>query len=666
MADKMYHMADEIRSEMERIPNCTVIFYSKNNRYELVMITDRFLEVLQLQRETFEDYFFNNLNVFFHPDDRISLESKLYEMLRAPGTIYPFRMRLNVNGEYRWFRGNMEAREADDGGKLIYVTTMDITEDHNRHARDKVRDILLAKVLDTTQTCMFWKDTERRFVGVNQAFLDFYGFPSEDVLIGKTDEDMGWHDDPEPFRKDEERVLKGASVRLARGTCRVHGENRDIFATKAPAYDGDTIIGLVGTFLDATETLSQQRKIEELSKELARSLEKEKQLNADMGRFMSRLSHELRTPMNAVIGLSALGLEQETLEGAKNYLENIRISGRYLLSIINEVLELNKAEAGDVKLNPVESNLKSLFREMHAIIDPLALKKGISVVMDEKGILYEDMCFDIVRLKQILINLLNNAVKFTERGGHINLSVGQELLEGNIRNTFTITDDGCGISESFLPSIFVPFAQENRNPSKYGSGTGLGLTITRTLIQMMGGDIRVESKEGEGTAFYVTVDFPACCPVSPAVEKERREPKTYDLIRGMRVLLAEDNVINQKVACGILGRVDICVDVADNGEAAADMFQNSPEGCYGAILMDIHMPVMNGLMATRKIRAMDRDDAKTVPIIAMSADVFDESIIKARECGMTGYITKPLDMEALYDELETQIKIFKDLTDIKE
>ena len=282
MTEKMYVMAEEIRSEMEHIPNCTVIFYVREGKYELVMITDRFLEVLHLKRDTFEDYFFSNLAVFFHPDDRISLESKLYEMLRAPGTLYPFRMRLNVNGEYRWFRGNMEAREADDGGKLIYVTTMDITEDHNRHARDKVRDILLAKVLDTTQTCMFWKDTERRFVGVNQAFLDFYGFPSEDVLIGKTDEDMGWHDDPEPFREDEERVLKGASVRLVRGTCRVHGENRDIFATKAPAYDGDTIIGLVGTFLDATETLAQQRKIEELSKELARSLEKEKQVNADM------------------------------------------------------------------------------------------------------------------------------------------------------------------------------------------------------------------------------------------------------------------------------------------------------------------------------------------------------------------------------------------------
>ena len=666
MADKMYHMADEIRSEMERIPNCTVIFYSKNNRYELVMITDRFLEVLQLQRETFEDYFFNNLNVFFHPDDRISLESKLYEMLRAPGTIYPFRMRLNVNGEYRWFRGNMEAREADDGGKLIYVTTMDITEDHNRHARDKVRDILLAKVLDTTQTCMFWKDTERRFVGVNQAFLDFYGFPSEDVLIGKTDEDMGWHDDPEPFRKDEERVLKGASVRLARGTCRVHGENRDIFATKAPAYDGDTIIGLVGTFLDATETLTQQRKIEELSKELARSLEKEKQLNADMGRFMSRLSHELRTPMNAVIGLSALGLEQETLEGAKNYLENIRISGRYLLSIINEVLELNKAEAGDVKLNPVDTNLKNLFRDLHTIIDPLALKKGISVTFDEDGILYESMCVDVVRLKQILINLLNNAVKFTDRGGHIDLSVAQELKEGMIKNVFAIHDDGCGIGEEFLPSIFVPFAQENRNPSKYGSGTGLGLTITKTLIQMMGGDIEVESREGEGTSFYVTIDLPACCPVAPIPESKVRKPKQYELLRGKKILLAEDNLINQKVACGILGRVGVTAEVAENGEAAVSMFENAPVGHYSAILMDIHMPCMNGFMASKKIRETDRKDAKTIPIIAMSADVFDESITKARECGMTGYITKPLDMEALYDELETQIKIFKDLTDIKE
>ncbi len=653
MTEKMYVMAEEIRSEMEHIPNCTVIFYVREGKYELVMITDRFLEVLHLKRDTFEDYFFSNLAVFFHPDDRISLESKLYEMLRAPGTLYPFRMRLNVNGEYRWFRGNMEAREADDGGKLIYVTTMDITEDHNRHARDKVRDILLAKVLDTTQTCMFWKDTERRFVGVNQAFLDFYGFPSEDVLIGKTDEDMGWHDDPEPFREDEMKVLRGESTYLVLGKCRVHGENREIFATKAPAYDGDTIIGLVGSFIDATETLSQQRKIEELSKELARSLEKEKQANADMSRFMSRLSHELRTPMNAVIGLSALGMEQETLEGAREYLENIRISGKYLLSIINEVLELNKAEAGDIKLNPVSANLRKLFKELHTIIDPLALKKGISVVMDESEIICEDMCFDNVRLKQILINLLNNAVKFTDRGGHVNLSLHQSLADGAIRNEFVVTDDGCGISEEFLPSIYKPFAQGSRTPSKYGSGTGLGLAITKTFTEMMGGDIRVESREGVGTSFFLTLDLPACCPAEKVETK--KDPKPREILGGKKVLLAEDNVINQKVACGILGRVGVTADVAQDGAEAVSFFENAPAGTYSAVLMDIHMPRMDGFEASAKIRALDHPDAQRVPIIAMSADVFDESVTKARESGMTGYVTKPLDMEMLYEELAAQL-----------
>ncbi len=655
MADREYIMADEIRTEMERLPQCTVIFYFNKGKYELVMITDRFLEVLELSRESFTEYFFKHFQEFFHPDDRIGLESKLIEMLKTPGVIFPFRMRLQVKEEYRWFRGNMEARQLENGGELIYVSTMDITEDHNRHRRNKIRDILLEKVLDTTQTCMFWKDTERRFVGVNQAFLDFYGFPSEDVLIGKNDEDMGWHDDPDPFRNDELRVLKGESTRLVQGKCRVHGENREIFATKAPAYDGDKIIGLVGSFIDATETLAQQRKIEELSRELSRSLEKEKQVNADMGRFMSRLSHELRTPMNAVIGLSALGLEQETLEGAKNYLENIRVSGKYLLSIINEVLELNKAEAGDIKLNPVNTNIKKVFRDIHAIIDPLALKKGISVTMNEDGILYEDMCFDIVRVKQILINLLNNSVKFTDRGGHIDLTLRQSVNGGMIRNEFVIKDDGCGIGEDFLPSIFNPFAQENRSPSKYGSGTGLGLTITKTLTRMMGGDIRVESEEGVGTSFYVTIDLPACCPVKASDEEDTKT----DLIRslhGRRVLLAEDNVINQKVACGILGRVGIETDVADDGDMAVHMFESAPPGTYCVVLMDIHMPVMDGFEASKQLRALDKPDAKSVPIIAMSADVFDESIIKARECGMTGYVTKPLDMEALYEEIEVQLK----------
>jgi PAS domain S-box-containing protein len=284
------------------------------------------------------------------------------ELVRNPGVIYPFRIRLSCAGGYKWFNGNMKGVALEEGGTLIYASAIDITDDHNRHRKDKLKDILMSRVLDTTQNCMFWKDTERRFVGVNQAFLDFYGFPSEDVLVGKTDEDMGWHLDPEPFKQDELRVLQGESTYMVHGHCLVHGENRDILASKTPAWDGDEIIGFVGSFMDVTDSFRQQQKIQDLSRELEASLDKERQLNVEMNHFLSRLSHELRTPMNAVIGLSTLGMEQDNLEGALNYLDKIRTSGHYLLQIINEVLEMNKVEAGDIQLNIESASLHDIIK----------------------------------------------------------------------------------------------------------------------------------------------------------------------------------------------------------------------------------------------------------------------------------------------------------------
>ncbi|MCR5294358.1 MAG: response regulator [Lachnospiraceae bacterium] len=654
MNETDFGLSAECIAAMEELPQCMVILSLYRGEYHLLLVTNRFLEVIGVDRKDLMAVFGEKKDYFFHPDDRIVLQSKLIEMIQNPGTLFPFRLRILVGNEYRWFRGNMRAKQDARGGMLIYISTMDITEDHNRHRRDKIKDILLEKVLETTQTCMFWKDTKRRFVGVNQAFLDFYGFPSDEVLIGKTDEDMGWHDDPEPFKSDEERVLAGATTHLVHGTCRVHGKNRDIFATKAPAYDGDEIIGLVGSFIDATETFSQQRKIEELKQELERALDKERQLNAEMGMFMSRLSHELRTPMNAVIGLSTLGLEQETLASAKEYLDNIRISGKYLLQIINEVLELNKVESGDLKLNLESTDLKEILRDLHAILDPIAAEKGISLMLDDSGIEYGNVCCDKVRLEQILINLLNNAVKFTERGGHVGLFVKQRLSGQYVEMAFKVEDDGCGISSDFLPKIFRPFAQENRNPSKYGNGTGLGLTISQSFIRLMGGDISVESEENKGTRFLVTVKFPLACKIERKEEEVFRED-SFESLKGLRALLAEDNMINQKVAAGILGRVGMYTDVAENGVELVRLFEQSPPGFYDVILMDIHMPYMDGFEASRQVRGLERADAAQVPIVAMSADIFDASVEMARKSGMTGYVTKPLDMDTLYSEILRQV-----------
>ena len=653
MGHSKYQMPAQVRAELQQLPLCLAVYHYKNGEYEFVMCSDQFCKALELDQDMIEEYLLNHTDVFFHPDDRATLHSRVIEMARHPGAVYPFRMRLAVRGTYKWFNGNMRGWLLEDGGLLVYVCTMDITEDHNRHRRDKVKDILMSRVLDTTQNCMFWKDTNRRFVGVNQAFLDFYGFPSEDVLVGKTDEDMGWHLDPEPFKQDELRVLQGESTYMVHGQCLVHGENRDILASKTPAWDGDTIIGFVGSFMDVTESYRQQQQIRELSRELELSLDKERQLNVEMNHFLSRLSHELRTPMNAVIGLSTLGMEQDSLEDARNYLDKIRISGNYLLQIINEVLEMNKVEAGDIQLNLEPVSLLKIFGEIHTIIDPLAAEKGISLVLDPRGIQQDMVLCDKMRVEQILVNLLNNAVKFTERGGHVSLRVYQHVERGIADTFFTVEDNGCGISPLFLPKLFHPFAQENKNPSKYGSGTGLGLTISRTFARMMDGDITVESRDGEGSIFRVLVRLEVCGENTAALPAG--DSVSYEALRGIRVLLAEDNLINQEVALGILGRVGIHADLVSDGISAVHLIENSPPGSYSAILMDIQMPYMNGFESTKKIREIDREDTRTIPIIAMSADIFEQSVDKAAKSGMTGYLTKPLDMDVLYKELLRQI-----------
>ena len=654
MGQQKYQMPDQIRAELQQLPLCLAVYYYKEGDYQFVMCSDQFCRALELDQDMIEEYLLNHTDVFFHPDDRTTLRSRVIEMARYPNTVYPFRMRLAVRGVYKWFNGNMQGKLLEDGGLLVYVCTMDITEDHNRHRRDKVKDILMSRVLDTTQNCMFWKDTERRFVGVNQAFLDFYGFPSEDVLVGKTDEDMGWHLDPEPFRQDELRVLQGESTYMVHGKCLVHGENRDILASKTPAWDGDEIIGFVGSFIDVTESYRQQQQIQQLSRELELSLDKERQLNVEMNQFLSRLSHELRTPMNAVIGLSTLGMEQDSLESARNYLDKIRVSGNYLLQIINEVLEMNKVEAGDIKLNPEPTSLHEIFREIHTIMDPLAAEKGISLELSPEGIQHDLVLCDKMRVEQILVNLLNNAVKFTERGGRVSLRTYQHLEKGIADTFFTVEDNGCGISPLFLPKLFRPFAQENKNPSKYGSGTGLGLTISRTFARMMDGDITVESRDGEGSIFRVLVRLEVCS------EADAYTPAgtsvSYEALDGLRVLLAEDNLINQEVALGILARVGVRADLVSDGVSAVHLISNSPPGFYDAVLMDIQMPYMNGFEATKKIREIDREDTRTIPIIAMSADIFEQSVNRAAESGMTGYLTKPLDMDVLYRELLRQIR----------
>ncbi|MCC6093682.1 MAG: response regulator [Eubacterium sp.] len=671
--------SDVTRREIEKIPERMVILRLTADKSVCEAVTDEMVDFLQISREKVKHTLSEDCEEgdWLHPDDRKRLRHLVSGMVDFLSQNYTYRIRMKLRGDftYRWYTFSFTGRSLGEGETLVYCRLLssepDREEQPGKFSSGKMRKLLVNKVLDTTQDCIFWKDTQRRFVGVNRAFLEFYGFPSADLLIGRTDEEMGWHEDPEPFRRDEERVLQGESTLLVHGKCMIRGQNRDILATKAPIYDGDTIIGLVGSFIDVTEEYRQRQEIERLGDELKDALAAEKQTNENLNMFMSRMSHEMRTPMNAVIGLSSLGMQAKDVDEAVDCFHKINMSGQYLLGIINDVLDIGKIDSGRFRLVEKQTSLNDIFTAADTIIRPIANRKNVHLIYDFSGVTVQDICCDRMRVQQILINLLNNAVKFTDAGGTVRTTFSDRLEDGKVRLKIVVADNGCGMSEEFLQQIFQPFIQENRDPERYGTGTGLGLSISKTLAKQMGGDITVTSEEGVGSSFTVILVLKASNPGNTKPETvtvmkteglktetaeaaaKKAGSETAEDVAGTagHILFAEDNEINREIALHILKDAGYVVACAKNGKEAVSMAEQSDPGFYDAILMDLTMPVMDGYQAAQSIRSSKRDDLRRIPIIAMSADVFPSSVQRAMESGMNAFVEKPLDAGKLLHTL---------------
>lgn len=370
--------------------------------------------------------------------------------------------------------------------------------------------------------------------------------------------------------------------------------------------------------------------------------------------FLSRMSHDMRTPMNAIIGFSGFGRESKTREEAVDYHNKIYQSGQYLLQLINDTLDLNKIESGNYNLNPVPYSSDEFTEQIRNVLEERAREKGVSfeIVTDMDRPLV--LMFDKIRLQQIFVNLLNNAVKFTPMGGHVRLVISHSKESDNrVRITFVVEDDGIGMSEEFKTQrLFSPFEQEGILNEE--AGTGLGLSIVYQLVTAMGGEISCESKRDEGTKFTVILTSD----VGVEIENKKIEsdiPVRMDKLDGKRVLLCEDHPLNVEIVVKILGSVGMIVESAANGQEGLDMFGESKEGYYDAILMDVRMPVMDGLEATRKMRGLYRPDAGQIPIIALSANTFEEDIQMSLDAGMNAHLAKPIDSETLYHTLDKYI-----------
>lgn len=365
--------------------------------------------------------------------------------------------------------------------------------------------------------------------------------------------------------------------------------------------------------------------------------------------FLSRMSHDMRTPMNAIIGMVFLALEETNPEQIQKYLKNIDSSSHFLLGLINDVLDLSRIESGKIELHKESFRADEFERDINTVIQPLMEHKKLDFVLrlqaNDTAILV-----DKLRFKQIFFNLLSNAAKYTKEGGRVEF-IEETLPEknGKYGMRFIIRDNGIGMSKEFQEVLFTPFAQERHNDERQEiQGTGLGLAIVKNLVDAMEGNISVKSEIGEGSEF--TVDLYAY-KVDDKNRPKEEEKIDYSCLAGIRVLLAEDNEINVYVAEGLMNRIGGTIEVASNGQEAVWMYEHAEEGYYNLILMYIRMPVMNGLEATRKIRSLEQGQNRHIPIIAMTADAFIDDRNKTLDAGMDAHIAKPIEPKVLYKTL---------------
>lgn len=418
-------------------------------------------------------------------------------------------------------------------------------------------------------------------------------------------------------------------------------------------YLNETLGTLLFTITDIDEMVKAEKEKQE---ELEKALQVAEEANITKIRFLANMSHEIRTPMNVIIGLASI--IKEEADNPEKVLANanrLASTSKYLLSLLNDVLDMSRLESGSASLNRQEFTVKQFWETVNTLAMSQAKVSEVNYVFERRTEVEESYIGDAIRLEQILINLINNAIKFTPKNGTVTVRISQlERIQNRAKIQAQVTDTGIGISKEFLPKVFQAFAQEHdATTSSYG-GSGLGLPIAKSFARMMGGDIFVESEEGKGTTFTVEVWLDVPTSHSQVPEDMPVEDETF--FSGKKVLLVEDHPLNTLVAKRLLEKQKMEVVHAADGKAALGIFEESDEGTFDAILMDVRMPVMDGLTAARMIRALVRDDAKTVPIIAMTANAFDEDKEQTRAAGMNDHLAKPIEPRMLYDTLAQQFE----------
>ena len=408
-----------------------------------------------------------------------------------------------------------------------------------------------------------------------------------------------------------------------------------------------------------TNQAHQKQELEKEEKykaELLIAAKKADAANRAKTEFLQRMSHDIRTPINGICGMVDIADHYaDDVEKQSEYREKVKSASYLLLEMLNDVLDMSKLESGEVMLEEIPLKLISIWEEVLVVIEQMAAEQNIRIMWEEKEIIHWNLIGSPIHVKRILMNILSNAVKYNKENGDIYISCREIVSDQPEMTTieFTCRDTGIGMAEAFQKQIFEPFAQEHTGSRTRFAGTGLGMPITKKLVEKMGGTIAFESEEGAGTTFVIRIPFKIDLDVDKREEKKDISEKS---IKGLHVLLAEDNELNMEIAEFMLQNEGTVVTKAWNGQEAVDIFRKSRSGEFDVILMDIMMPVMNGYEAAKMIRSLDREDAKVIPIIAMTANAFTEDRMRAKEAGMDEHIAKPVDGKLLVKVINELVK----------
>jgi PAS domain S-box-containing protein len=493
-------------------------------------------------------------------------------------------------------------------------------------------------IFETIPDLIFCKDLNQRYTRCNRQFEQYFGLNRADV-IGQDDYflfNISPEQIPDYLSADKEVLTKRVTKICEERVYKNDGTYYLFETIKVPIIKDDKIIGLLGISRDVTERKAVEAAAFSASK-----------VKSD---FLARMSHEIRTPMNAIVGMSHI-IKQSADDKDKvlSSINNIIMSSAHLLGLLNNILDMSKIEAGKFEIANEPFSICNAIDEVSSIIAQRCHDKNINFFSNSSKLPNFVLLGDKLRLCQILINLLGNAAKFTPAEGYIALSVDlHEETDNDVSVTFSVVDNGIGMKEEQAANLFKAFEQADNTISSRFGGTGLGLVISQNLANMMGGCITVKSIEGEGSVFEFTLKF----------AKSDRELVNKEVVldidlKGKRILIVEDIEINRVITKEILLPAGVIVEEAVNGAEAVKMFERSPINYYNLIFMDIQMPIMNGYEATGAIRALEREDAQSVPIIAMTANAYSEDVKQSIQSGMNDHIAKPIDVQTIFMKLNT-------------